>query len=405
VVTVNATSGLLSNTATVSGNESDPSAANNSATEDTTVTPSTDLAISKTRTPATVVPGGNVTYSVFVTNNGPSDATGVVVTDTLPSGVTLVGTSITCAGTTTLVCDLGNITSGNNTSFTIVVSVDAATPPGTLLNTATVAGNEFDPNTGNNTGTAPVTVTTDTDLSITKTASSDPAIIGTVLTYTLTIANAGPANATGVLVTDTLPTSGVDQITAPDADCNENLGIVTCNIGNLAAGSSTQRIIGMRVNASAGISITNQAEISGDQPDPNTSNNTTVITTTVSDPGADIEVSKTVDNPAPVEGATIVYTIVITNNGTQNGSQAEVDDMLPAGVTYVIDNGGGDYDDASGVWDVGNLSVGSSATLLITATVDAGTSGFTIDNTATGSATQSDPVPGNNSDTASITVP
>jgi uncharacterized repeat protein (TIGR01451 family) len=98
------------------------------------------------------------TYSIIVTNNSPNDATGVVVTDTLPANVTLAGTSVPCAGTTTLVCNLGNIASGANVGFTIVITVNDDAPTGTLVNTATVAGNETDPNTGNNTDTAAVDV-------------------------------------------------------------------------------------------------------------------------------------------------------------------------------------------------------------------------------------------------------
>ena len=79
----------LSDTATVTSATTDPVPANNSSSASTTVTPSADLAITKTG-PATVVAGGSVAYSLVVVNNGPSDASALSMTDTLPAGVTFV---------------------------------------------------------------------------------------------------------------------------------------------------------------------------------------------------------------------------------------------------------------------------------------------------------------------------
>jgi len=224
VVTVNATSGTLSNTGTVSGNEPDPNAANNSATKATTITPSADLSISKTRTPPTVLPGGNVTYSIFVTNNGPSVATNVVVTDTLPSGVTPAGLPPGCSGATTITCNRGSINSGITDSFVIVVTVDAGTSPGTLVNTATVGGNEFDPNTGNNTATASVDVVlpsiTIGDVSLLEGNSGT-----TDFDFTLSL-----SSSTAQVVTVTFTTAD-DTATLADSDYVFNTGTVVFPAG------------------------------------------------------------------------------------------------------------------------------------------------------------------------------
>ncbi|MCP3981076.1 MAG: DUF11 domain-containing protein [bacterium] len=121
---------------------------------------------------------------------------------------------------------------------------------------------------------------------------------------------------------------------------------------------------------------------------------------------ADLAVTKTVDDATPTEGDTIEYTVVLDNNGPGATTNVAVTDLLPGGVTYVSDTTTqGTYVDGTGVWTVGSMANGASETLTISATVDAGTATTTIVNTASVSASDvADPVAGNDSDTADITV-
>jgi len=112
-----------------------------------------DVAIAKSINPSPPTSGSNATYTLTVTNAGPSSATGVVVTDPLPPTATLVGGSVTttqgsCSGTTTITCNLGTVAKNATVTITFTVTVGSL---GGLNNTATVTLNEFDPNTGNNT--------------------------------------------------------------------------------------------------------------------------------------------------------------------------------------------------------------------------------------------------------------
>jgi uncharacterized repeat protein (TIGR01451 family) len=125
----------------------------------TKIIQASDLSVSKTDSPDPVTVGNNLIYTINVTNTGPDTATGVILTDTLPAGVTFVsatpsqGSCSQSGGTVT--CNLSDLANGANATVMITV---IPTTPGTITNTATVLGNEIDPNTANNTDTESTTV-------------------------------------------------------------------------------------------------------------------------------------------------------------------------------------------------------------------------------------------------------
>ena len=101
----------------------------------------------------------------------------------------------------------------------------------------------------------------------------------------------------------------------------------------------------------------------------------------------DLKTEKTVDNPSPSEGATIVYTLKVTNNGPSDATNVSLTDKLPTGVTYVSHTGDGTYVASTGIWTIPSLAHGTDATLNITATVNSGTSGQSIVNITTAAST------------------
>src|SRR5262249_50412788 len=139
---------------------------------------------------------GTVTYTLNVTNNGPSAATGVTLTDTLPASTTFVSVMTnkgSCTGTSTVNCNLGTLASGASATITIAVTPTAV---GTISNTASVTGSEFDPNTANNSASVTTMVNTPAaDLVITKTASPNPVTTGGSITYTIVLSNNGMDSA------------------------------------------------------------------------------------------------------------------------------------------------------------------------------------------------------------------
>ena len=118
----------------------------------------TDLSVTKVDSSDPSRAGRDLTYTLTVTNNGPNPATGVTATDTLPSGLTARSSTAsqgTCSGTATVTCALGDLASGASATVTIVIRPTTA---GTITNTASVTGNQPDPNTANNTASQDTTI-------------------------------------------------------------------------------------------------------------------------------------------------------------------------------------------------------------------------------------------------------
>ena len=114
----------------------------------------TDLSVLKTVSNASQAVNSNVTFTITATNNGPSAATNVIVNDVLPSGYTFVSATPSVGTWVSPNWTVGNLANGTNATLSIVARVNAA---GSYTNTATLTGNEKDPQLPNNTSTVTVT--------------------------------------------------------------------------------------------------------------------------------------------------------------------------------------------------------------------------------------------------------
>ncbi|MCP4656295.1 MAG: DUF11 domain-containing protein, partial [bacterium] len=183
-----AATGTLQNTATVAapGGVHDPNPGNNSASDSDSLTPEADLGITKTDGQTEAVPGEEVTYTITVTNPGPSAAPGTTVADAFPTE--LSGVSWSCAGSGGGLCTAGgsgdvndvvDLPAGGAVTYTATGTIDP-TATGTLENTATVTapGGVPDPNGTNDSATDSDTLTPEADLGITKTDNQTSAVPG-----------------------------------------------------------------------------------------------------------------------------------------------------------------------------------------------------------------------------------
>ncbi len=258
---------------TAAAGATDPNPGNNSATDTDTLTPQTDLAITKTDGAASEVPGTPVTYTIVVTNAGPSNAAGATVADTFPAAIS--GVNWTCvaaggascaAGGSGNINDTVNVPVGGSVTYTATGNISASAT-GTLVNTATVtaAAGATDPNPGNNSATDTDTLAAEADLEITKEDSADPPPAGQDLIYTLTVENLGPSDALNVVVSDALPS----EVTYVSDDCGgTNTPPWTWNVGTLADGATVTCNITVSINPTPPASISNTATVDSDTTDP-----------------------------------------------------------------------------------------------------------------------------------------
>jgi uncharacterized repeat protein (TIGR01451 family) len=405
IVVIPTTAGIITNRAEVAANEPDPDPADNTATATTTVNAAADLEVSKGDTPDPAIAGENLTYTLIVTNNGPSRATGVVLTDTLPAGVTLVSAPGCSELSGSVTCNLHNITSGHRAQVTLVVAVGSSTT-GTLTNHAGVRGNEFDPDMANNSASAATTVNKETDLEIAKSDDPDPVIAGEILTYTLTATNHGPSDASGIVVTDILPPGVTFQSSSPGTPtCTHAGNSVTCNLGDLANDDNTQVSIQAKVNSSTQGALTNSASVTGNESDPNGGNNSAPEDTTVNTE-ADLAVTQN-SSPSPVlPGDELTYHITVTNNGPSDAMGATLTDTLPSGVSFQSSTPGAPtctYAGGDVTCDLDVLGSAGTASVDILVTVAPGAEG-NLANTTRVSSSTFDPNSDNNSDTENILV-
>jgi uncharacterized repeat protein (TIGR01451 family) len=298
------TSCTISNTATVTSTTGVDPSANNTATTTTTVSNCADLSVTKTDSPDPVTAGNNLTYTITVMNNGPGTSTTVSLSDPLPASTTFVSLAIpagwTCtapavgaAGTVT--CTNPSVANGATATFTLVVKVAPSAPTTALLsNTATVAAGTVaapspDPISTNNSALVTTTVTASADLNLTKSASPDPVVRGTHLTYTITARGTGPSNAANVTLSDTLPTHTTFVLMTAstgwtcDTPSVGSPGTVSCTKSPVAPTEVNTFVLVVRVAPGThnNAFIRNTASLSSTTPDVNQANNSATATTRV----------------------------------------------------------------------------------------------------------------------------
>lgn len=257
--------------------------------------PSANLGLTSQTSAAQIVAGGSFTYIVQLTNSGPDDAADVVFSDVPPAGVTFTSCGST-AGTCTISgggasLNLGILANGNAVTITIQAMLSTAITDGaTLANTPSVTSSTPDPDTTNNSGSAGsaiITVQNKSDLLVTTQSNVDVINFGGTLTYTVTVTNLGPFQASAVTLVDPLPAesiflsmnSGGASCAAPPPAMG---GTVTCNFGNMASGASATVSFTVRVSKlPIPASTTNTAVVSSPNFDPNPANNSATVKTLV----------------------------------------------------------------------------------------------------------------------------
>jgi large repetitive protein len=415
-------SGSLSNTATIFGPNADTNSGNNSATAVTTVTASADLSVNKTG-PASAIAGTNITYTIVVTNSGPSNAANAGLTDAVPANATFVsesqttGPTFSCinppsGGTGTVNCTITSFAPGSAT-FSITVHINPGAVGAAISNTANATTTTTDSNPGNNASTVVTTATGSADVSIVKTAAA-AASAGSNLTYNINVMNNGPSDASSVTMLDTLPPNTTfvseSQLTGPSFTCinppSGGTGTVSCSIATLTAGTSATFSIVVQIVPAAPVGpSSNTATVSSSTSDPTPGNNSSTAVTTIALATADLSITKTPGSGPYGTGLPLTYTIVVANGGPNAAASVTVTDTLPAGTTLQSSTPAGACSGTTTVTcNAGTLANGASATFTLTITLPSTPGPITNTAVVSAAATNPDPNPGNNTATSTITV-
>lgn len=344
-----------------------------------------DLALAKSG-PGTVDPGGQIEWTIAVTNNGPSTSSGSTVTDTVPDGVTNAATSTpgcNVAGDT-VTCTLGAIAAGASTE--IVVTGDAPTTFSTQVeNEATVEGNEPDPDPDNDTDTS--TTSTRGPMSDLEVSKSGPGRVdpGGEIAWTITVTNNGPDPSSGSTVTDTLPARVSDGATSTPG-CNVSGRTVECTVGALAVGTSTEIALTATAPQRPRTQFNNRVTVDGNEPDtdPGNDNDRTEHRTRRGGKGGGkprLAIAKRAGTKTARPGEVVDYRIRVRNRGRKAARRVRVCDRLPSGLRLMKARGA-KSNAKRACWTLKRLGAGKKRTFRVTAKVKTSTDSGRVRNRA-----------------------
>jgi uncharacterized repeat protein (TIGR01451 family)/fimbrial isopeptide formation D2 family protein len=363
----------ITNTAVAASTTYDPILSNN--TSSATITPPfADVAVTKTVDDPTPNVGDVVTFTVTLRNLGPNTAKNVKVSDQLPAGLTFVSATRS-QGTYNANTGLWSVgTVDTLFARTLTISARVAAPtlplvnPAPKTNSATARSTTFDPNLGNNTGSATVTPQF-ADLAVAKVVDNPRPNVGDTITWTVTLSNLGVDTATDVTLLDQLP-AGVQLLMAMPSQGSYNAVTGIWMVGTLTTATPATLIFTSLVVA--GTAQTNVATVAhSDQFDPNPFNNRASATETPL--AADLAVRKVVNNPHPVVNTVVTYTLIVHNLGPDTAINVMLADTFPPGTLTLVGTpkaSQGTFDPVTGVWVVGDMASGVTATLTFMARVN-----------------------------------
>jgi uncharacterized repeat protein (TIGR01451 family) len=361
-----------------------------------------DVVTTKSIVTDPVIAGLPVTWRITVTNQGPSAADAVELTDQLDRDLAFVGSdpAALCDAAGQLVtCPLGTLAPAASTTVLITTLVAPSAQSGrAIANTVTATSDTVDPDPSCAQCTAvggPVEAKA--DLRLTKTGAAAPVVAGTASEWTLTLTNLGPSDAQAVVINDTLDPRLSFMVADSDERCSVIGPDVSCAIGTLVSGGSATVRIVTRVDsdAASGSTVTNTASVTSSTPDPNPDCNTCTAMIDIL-ASADLETVKELVTDPIVAGELVEWKITVTNHGPSTARAVQLSDELHTGLIYATEASSPACaaQQSTVTCDAGDMAPGTAQSFTIAADLDAMTpAGAPLTNTVVAQTPTPDPQP------------
>ena len=331
--------------ATSTTNDPDPSCLQCRDTDYATA--SADIVVVNTNNQVIYTPGANSTYTITVTNNGPTDAVNVAVDNAIPAGITAfswTGSNASSGTNVPLDDTIPVLHVGETVTYTIILGVPAGYT-GPLTSQAAVTTPTPDPVPGCTTCIDTDYDAVSADLVTTKTLNTGTTFTpGTDAVYTITVTNNGPSAAANVTVSDIIPAGiVVSDVTWTGSNGTSGTGNLTDVIPAMAVGEVVTYTLTMPVPSGypPTSNLVNRVLISSDTPDPTPICAACVHSATPT-PSANLVTIKTNGQTEYIAGEEVVYTITITNQGPSDAFNIVVNDPKPNNIIYMQWEGNGD---------------------------------------------------------------
>ncbi|WP_432671819.1 choice-of-anchor L domain-containing protein [Flavobacterium sp. SM2513] len=336
--------GNLNCTVTATSATADPNAANNVVSDTDSRGTDADISVTNTNNQIVYTPGTTTTYIIKVKNNGPLNAGGVVVSNTIPAGITdysWTGSNSSSGTNTPLNDNIGSLIVGKTITYTVTAQIPAGFV-GNLTNTVSIASITTDGTPANNTATDTDVANSGADLVVVNTDGVGVTTYqtGTQKVYTVTVTNNGPSAAVNVVVNNAIP-AGITSFSWTGSNGSSGTNVPLNNtIPSLASGATVTYTVTLDIPTSFTGNLTNEASATSDTVDLYPECPQCIDIDTLQSV-ADIMITNTNNQVTYIPGGTSIYTVTVTNNGTQAATNILVNNPIPAGITNFSWSGNG----------------------------------------------------------------
>jgi len=358
--------GNFVNYVNVTCHERDTNPYNNHTEVYYTILPIVDVSITKEANVTTLNVTNQIKFTITVHNGGPSNATDVRVTEFLDSHMSLVSFNVTTGYYLDSIWYVGDLNNGSTEMMTIIAKVESA---GNFSNFVSVNSTENDTNPDNNKANVTnITALYLVDVAITKTAviwgGESIAKVGDTIQFTINVNNYGPCDASNVTVREVLNShlNMTSYTISGSGDYNVTTGI--WYIGDLPYNGFAQLIILTEVISPGNIS--NFVSVNSTENDTNLTNNNDTIKNITAVPQVDLVITKDVNASVVTVNDIVQFNITVYNRGPSNATLVNVTEMLDDNFILISNSTDkGYYNRTGGYWYIGDLNVGSNATLTL----------------------------------------